>query len=579
MLLTHNYTNLFIIAFEIIMIIISSILLYHISIDHESTNILLDGFIVFLVLFIFSNLFFIYYLHKKDKELTIKQLLSEKKLSEENHRSNAIFNLQKAMIIVRDGIEMTKANDAFFKTLNFTTLEEFASKHVCISELFISKEKHIPHLQQMIGELTWLEYVEQNPDIVHEVYMLDKHNREHIFVVEIHENVYSNRTMVVFTDITEIKHQYETFHRLFETSPDGLLIMKNRRYIDANDTLVKLLKYNNKEEILALNPLALMPPFKKGGVNSKKAYKAMMKQCQEEGFSSIQGIHIKTTGEEFWCDIAMTRIKIHNEDAIHIRWRDIDEYKKLQFSLEEEVQQQAKALISRSRLAGIGEMMENITHQWKQPLSIILNLVTLMKLENREDKNLLMIEEQTKYLNQTIDDFRFFSNSSKEETSYFDLKESITNVFKIFKFQALTHNITLDLNIQKTAYIKGDIGQFNQAILVILSNAKDAILEHTSTKRWIHIYTSESNNHIMLTISDNGGGIPLDIIDKIFEPYFTTKFKDKGTGIGLSMTYNIIEKYNGHIKVNNTKMGAKLIITLPKYQIKDNDENQTNTNR
>jgi C4-dicarboxylate-specific signal transduction histidine kinase len=130
--------------------------------------------------------------------------------------------------------------------------------------------------------------------------------------------------------------------------------------------------------------------------------------------------------------------------------------------------------------------------------------------------------------------------------------------------------INIEIDIQENILIKGDIGKFNQAILVILSNAKDTFLENREEDRNITFTAWESDLHVCLTIADNAGGIPINIIDKVFDPYFTTKFKDKGTGIGLSMTYSIIQQIKGHIEVSNTNDGATFKITLPKLKEREN---------
>lgn len=553
----HSPTNLIVVIFEIVLIL--GILALLDTINHHSIDIF-ETFIAVSSLFILNNLFIILYLYHKDKSFSIQQ----KQLIKEHKLNSAIFNLQNAIIIVKDERKLLKANSSFFKTFNFDTMEAFSRQHTCICELFIDK-KDTPHLQPIIDDLNWTDYIRKHPHMVHEVYILDREGKERIFSVDLHDNIYSDKTMVVLTDITEIKHQYETFERLFESSTDGLLIMKGRRYIAVNNTLVKMLGFNTKEEILNLSPLALFPIFAQEGQRSKASYKRIFKTCLTEGFSNLEGIHTRTSGEMFWCDIAMTKIKVDNEDAIHIRWRDIDEYKKLQLSLEEQVQQQAKALIVRSRLTAIGEMMENITHQWKQPLSIILNLLGIMKLTYSHDKNLSLIEEQTQYLNQTIRDFNAFSNHNNP-TSHFNLQDSIQAVIKIFEYQAQRSRIRIDTDITQTASIQGDLGQFNQALLVILSNAKDALLENRTEHRLVHIKTRCNHSKIKLTICNNGGIIPETVIHKIFEPYFTTKFRDKGTGIGLSMTYNIIQKSNGTIEVKNYNEGVVFTITLPIYK-------------
>jgi signal transduction histidine kinase len=230
-------------------------------------------------------------------------------------------------------------------------------------------------------------------------------------------------------------------------------------------------------------------------------------------------------------------------------------------------------MLTRSRLAAIGEMMENITHQWKQPLSIILNIVAIMKLDMKDNRDLLTIEEQTKYLDNTIKDFTNFSSHSDDEKVVFDMAKSIEETIQIFDFQSKTHNIIIEKFCENNLYIQGDIGKFNQAILVIFSNAKDAFVSRGIENRSINIYTSVVENNIELHLQDNAGGIREDIIERIFEPYFTTKFKDKGTGIGLSMTYNIIQQMHGTIQARNSESGAEFIITLPrKHYKKDDDE-------
>ena len=234
-------------------------------------------------------------------------------------------------------------------------------------------------------------------------------------------------------------------------------------------------------------------------------------------------------------------------------------------------------MITSSRLAGIGEMMENITHQWKQPLTIILNIVALLKIDLKEkSKDLEIIAEQTNYLNKTIMDFTSFSSHYEHEKKLFDLEKSIDETIKIFAFQARNNNIQVETAIEKRIYIQGDIGKFNQALLVIFSNAKDAFISNNLSDRVVTLTTEIQGENVLISIQDNAGGIPVTVIDKIFEPYFTTKFKHKGTGIGLSMVYNIIQKMQGKIEAQNHQNGARFVITLPKGS---EDESEKSTDR
>jgi len=235
-----------------------------------------------------------------------------------------------------------------------------------------------------------------------------------------------------------------------------------------------------------------------------------------------------------------------------------------------ELKEVYNSMLASSRLAGIGEMMENITHQWKQPLSIILNIVSILKLEMKESKELQIIEEQTRYLDNTIRDFKDFSSHSENEKSSFPLEKSVEETIKLFNFQAIANIIMINTNLEKNLIIQGDIGKFNQILLVLFSNARDAFLSRSVMKRVIEVESKVIANNIVIKIHDNAGGIPEEIIGKIFEPYFTTKFKDKGTGIGLSMTYNIIKKMGGKLEVTNSKNGALFKIIL--QNIKDRNE-------
>lgn len=224
------------------------------------------------------------------------------------------------------------------------------------------------------------------------------------------------------------------------------------------------------------------------------------------------------------------------------------------------------SMLASSRLAGIGEMMENITHQWKQPLSIILNIVSFLKLEIKDNKDLQIIEDQTRYLDNTIRDFKNFSSHSERERIFFSLEKSVKETVTLFNFQSIINIIVVNTEIEEGLELQGSIGKFNQVLLVILSNSKDAFLNRSALRRIINIKAKSVGGKVLMEISDNAGGIPSEIMHKIFEPYFTTKFKDKGTGIGLSMTYSIISEMHGKIEVENKNNGASFKITLPLYK-------------
>lgn len=235
----------------------------------------------------------------------------------------------------------------------------------------------------------------------------------------------------------------------------------------------------------------------------------------------------------------------------------------------EEIRHKDNLLLQQSKMAAMGEMIGAIAHQWRQPINVLaLNIQTLDDdfedgevtenyVENFIDENLDLIE----FMSKTIDDFRnFFKVNRNKET--FDVKEPILQIISIFKVQLETHNISVEFD-QNSLIVDGFRSEFQQVILNIINNAKDAILENIDTQKTAGVITIEINQNGIITISDNGGGIPEEILNRIFEPYFTTKEDNKGTGVGLYMSIMIIEdNMNGKLKVENDEEGAIFTIEL-----------------
>ncbi|EAU00606.1 sensor histidine kinase [Campylobacter curvus] len=250
--------------------------------------------------------------------------------------------------------------------------------------------------------------------------------------------------------------------------------------------------------------------------------------------------------------------------------------KKIDIALKK-ARQQDKLLIYQSKLAGTGEMIANIAHQWRQPLmqlSSILMLLEALFEKNKLTKELFYekINEESNiinYMSGTIDDFRNFYRPDKEKES-FNVMDAIVRSFAIIKSSLDANNIKFDIICKKeNAKIYGYKNEFSQAILNILSNSKDAFLNSLITNKSIRVDISNINKTIKILIQDNAGGIDENIIDKIFDPYFTTKHSFQGTGIGLYMSKMIIvDNMNGTIKVCNQELDGKI---GAKFEISFND--------
>lgn len=233
-----------------------------------------------------------------------------------------------------------------------------------------------------------------------------------------------------------------------------------------------------------------------------------------------------------------------------------------------------KIILQNNKLIAMKEVIENISHQWKQPLSQInsATLVIDMELNTNKihssmiDRKLSQIESMTKYMAQTIDDFKNFYETKKEITSFL-FNESLNNAIQIFKDGLNQQNIKLVLDIEKNIEIYGLKNELQQAILIILNNAKEALQINKINYGEINISLSKTDKSITLRISDNAGGINSNIINKIFDPYYTTKKETKGSGLGLYIAKSIIEdSMNGKIEVENYKKGTSFRIILKEYE-------------
>ncbi|CUU73768.1 PAS/PAC sensor signal transduction histidine kinase [Campylobacter hyointestinalis] len=233
---------------------------------------------------------------------------------------------------------------------------------------------------------------------------------------------------------------------------------------------------------------------------------------------------------------------------------------------------QEQLLVQQSKLAAMGEMIGNIAHQWRQPLAEISAIHMNMKVTydfNKFDKKYLneKIKEANKlttYMSQTITDFQNFFKP-RGEKEIFSVQNACKEAAKIIESSLRYHEISLKFNTIKDTNILGYKNEYSQVILNILSNAKDIIIERKIKFPRINIEIKEGNNYSIVKISDNAGGIAEKILDKIFEPYFTTRYKTQGTGIGLYMSKNIIERnMYGFINVKNTDEGALFTIKVLK---------------
>ena len=249
----------------------------------------------------------------------------------------------------------------------------------------------------------------------------------------------------------------------------------------------------------------------------------------------------------------------------------------------DELSKNQSILHQQAKMAAMGEMIGNIAHQWRQPLSTITTASSGMVLQ----KDLGMLSDEffydasnkintsAQYLSQTIDDFRNFFSPNREKTKFL-IGDTISVTLDLVSAQFKEKDIVVIKNIETIELYNYD-NELIQALINILNNARDELIKKFEKEErfiFIDVYKDIEDSNVILDITDNAGGIKEEIIEKVFEPYFTTKHKSQGTGIGLYMTEEIVTKHlDGKVSVENKTYiynekeytGASFKIFLPLY--------------
>ena len=255
-----------------------------------------------------------------------------------------------------------------------------------------------------------------------------------------------------------------------------------------------------------------------------------------------------------------------------------DKLSQINSSLEERIAKEVEnnrikdqQMLSQSRLAQMGEMISMIAHQWRQPLASIsaisgtLSIDVIMDNYKKEffQERLESISELSQHLSSTIDDFRGFFKEDKELINI-SISELFESSLHIIGPTLASKGIIVEAKIKEEISLYTYPNEIRQVILNLIKNSEEAIEENKVHKGKIRVHAYEKENRVYLSIEDNAGGIPKEIIDKVFDPYFTTKSKMDGTGLGLYMSKMIIEEHcGGKLIVQNKDDGACFILTIP----------------
>lgn len=331
-----------------------------------------------------------------------------------------------------------------------------------------------------------------------------------------------------------------------------------------NQALLNFLGFANKKELLNKNSYHVV----KEATPINSAIKD--KEALEKGNLKTIEKYISKEHNEYYFEII--RVKIQYFTLFYKTYLlgiaiDITDIKRTNQELTQKVNKEVnnrmlteRLLVQQSKMALMGEMIGNIAHQWRQPLSVISTSATGIKiqkeLEMLSDQFLIetldAINNSVQHMSKTIDDFRDFFKPHKNKDE-FQLSEAIAKAIALVKPQYVNHDILI-IEAIEDAKLYNLQNEFTQALLNLFNNARDELMKQKNQRRLIFIksYVNEDSKSVTLVIQDNAGGVPPKIMDKIFDPYFTTKQESNGTGIGLYMSKQIIEEHmDGKLNAEN----------------------------
>jgi PAS domain S-box-containing protein len=377
---------------------------------------------------------------------------------------------------------------------------------------------------------------------------------------------------------TELKNQIKSYKILFQNSADGILIIKDGKFIDCNKVVIDMLKYKNKSEILNLHPSQMSPKIQPDGQHSLEKANKLIDLSIKNGPQRFEWVYKKSDNENFWCEVSLTPMQINGKDIIHTTWRDITAIKNMENISQKLIEQKTKEYkeaMQKAQSANIAksQFLANMSHEIRTPLNAIMGFISLLK-ENEENeekvKYLKTIDTSSNNLLEIINDILDFSKieSNQIELEYrnYNPLDEFESIAELFKANVLEKDITFLLEIDKNLpyHINSDSLRIKQVVINLLSNA----VKFTSQNKKVSFKVIFKDEELSVYIKDEGIGISKDKLQSIFEPFTqadnSTTRKFGGTGLGLTISSKLIEALGGELKVKSeVGAGSEFYFTIP----------------
>ena len=472
-----------------------------------------------------------------------------------------IMDLQDDIILTTDGDNLEYVNEAFFKFSKYKDFEEFKKFHKCICELFIEMEGD-SYLKSTYPEGNWITHLQKNShkeffvviksakgiDTLFKVNFKQFDDTSTSYMISLHDATSYKENLDLINLISNIKGVYFSLANMhgeiIKISESLLEILKIDDFVEKKYSIANFL--NEEDKKLTMQHIS---------TNDSSPYEVTIRYGD---------IIIPIMVQGYFGVVNNTPIRI----AVLI---DLRELKQLQF----EAKQRDLLLFQQAKMAQMGEMINMIAHQWRQPLNAIsaASIQSAMKLElgqfNNDEfhKTQTFIQEQCQKMSRVINTFMEYSKATQKKEKFL-FSDTINMVLDLVKEQFNSHNIKIDIEDDNLLEIKGSKDMLEQVVLNILMNARDAYNEQKDMKNKIIYIKTDKKKAIQ--IIDFAGGISDMISDKLFMPYFTTKEQGKGTGLGLYMSKRIMqEHFKGDLLYEKLENGSKFILDFGAQELEE----------
>lgn len=354
-------------------------------------------------------------------------------------------------------------------------------------------------------------------------------------------------------EIDLLTFENKKHNKMLNVTLEAVIFLRHQKIVDLNDAALELTGFEKREDLIGMMYHDFI---------SEEDIETVAKNVEERFVGKYEITLKNKQGQKFPALLQINRFEEDDSNTTIVNILDLTDIKRREDILSQNV-----------KMAQMGEMIGNIAHQWRQPLSVITTAASGIRMKKEyaqiSDEELYSLLDSivlnSEQLSNTIDVFRNFIKE-KIELKEVVIQDRIDNALSIIETRIQNEHITLKNKINYNEPINAIIilGELSQVIINIINNAIDILISNKNPQKIIEIDLEKQENSIIISIEDNGGGISEKTMSQIFEPYFTTKHKSVGTGIGLYMSYDIIVNHmKGKLYAKNTNQGAKFFIELP----------------